>query len=71
MEAVGATPPPYTWSLGPNSAGLPNGLSLTSTNGIISGTPAATGTFDFVVQVADTAGRTSQRNFSIEIDPAL
>jgi hypothetical protein len=69
MQASGAQPPPYTWSVPANSPALPNGLSLGATTGIISGTPTATGIFDFTVQVADTAGRISQSNFTIEIDP--
>ena len=71
LQATGVQPPPYTWSLAPNSPGLPDGLNLTSdgTNATISGTPTATGVFDFVLQVSDSAGRVSQRNFDIEIDP--
>lgn len=69
MQASGAQPPPYAWSVPASSPALPNGLSLESATGIISGTPTATGIFDFTIQVADTAGRISQSNFTIEIDP--
>ncbi len=70
LSATGLQGPPYTWSLAPGSAALPPGLNL-SAAGIISGTPSAgtAGTYDIIIQVVDTAGRTSQRNFSIEIDP--
>jgi hypothetical protein len=70
MLATGLQPPPYTWSLAAGSIGLPMGLGL-SAGGVISGTPAANtaGTYDIIIQVVDTAGRTSQRQFSIEIDP--
>jgi len=44
---------PYTWSL--TSGVLPAGLSLAS-DGTISGTPVATGTSNFLVQLTDQAG---------------
>jgi len=69
LQASGAQPPPYTWTVASGSPALPNGLNLGSATGIISGTPTVTGIFDFVVQVADTAGRISQSNFTIEVDP--
>jgi Putative Ig domain len=43
---------PYTWSIA--SGQLPAGLSLAPT-GIISGTPAASGSFSFTVSVADSS----------------
>jgi hypothetical protein len=43
---------PYTWSL--TSGVLPFGLSL-APSGLISGTPVATGTYDFTVQVVDSS----------------
>lgn len=42
---------PYTWSIA--TGALPNGLSLSS-SGLISGTPTATGSFAFTVQVTDS-----------------
>lgn len=47
----GAFNPPFTWS----AAGLPPGLTLTTTNsvGTISGTPTQSGTFDFTLQLSD------------------
>ena len=41
---------PYSWSL--LSGSLPSGLTL-ATNGVISGTPTANGTFNFTVKVTD------------------
>jgi len=69
LQASGAQPPPYTWTVASGSPALPNGLNLGSATGIISGTPTVTGIFDFTIQVTDTAGRISQSNFTIEIDP--
>lgn len=58
-----------TGSLGaPNFAitagALPPGLTLTSA-GIISGTPTATGTFNFTVTVSDASGCSGTRSYSI------
>jgi hypothetical protein len=55
VTATGGTPP-YTWTLGTGSV-LPAGLSLTSgsPSATISGTPTATGTFKFTLDVKDSA----------------
>jgi hypothetical protein len=45
---------PLVWSLAAGSSPLPSGLSL-SAAGAITGTPSATGTFSFTVQVADSS----------------
>jgi Putative Ig domain len=50
LGADGGTAP-YTWSV--TSGSLPAGLKLRS-NGTLSGTPSATGTTAFTVQVTDT-----------------
>lgn len=55
-----------TWTLG--SGGLPGGLSLSS-DGVISGTPAAAGTFGFTVKASNNAGNHTQA-LSIKVDPA-
>lgn len=62
---------PYTWSL-INSTTLPAGLSL-APNGVISGTPIATGTSNFTVQVEDssTPQQIAQANLSITINPGI
>ncbi len=67
--------PPFTWSLAPGSQALPSGLNPPTVPGadssvaVISGTPTAPGIYDFSLQVTDSAGRVTQRGFSIEIDP--
>src|SRR5581483_3182680 len=44
---------PYTWSI--ISGSLPSGLALTASNGLIAGTPTASGAFTFTIQVADSS----------------
>jgi hypothetical protein len=69
LQTVGATPnwtAPFTWSLAPGSSGLPPGLGISS-SGVISGTPTAGGFYDFVVQVADSAGHPARRSYSINL----
>jgi hypothetical protein len=56
--------PPYNWSLA--SGLLPPGLSL-STNGVISGTPTAAGTSNFVVRVKDSLSETATQTLSIVV----
>jgi hypothetical protein len=50
IDAVGGVGA-YTWSI--DTGSLPAGLSLSSTTGVISGTPTATGTSNFTVRVED------------------
>ena len=51
MAATGGTPA-YTWSI--TAGALPTGLALAATSGIISGTPTASGTYNFTVTVSDS-----------------
>src|SRR5947209_18171750 len=46
---------------------IPAGLTLNSTNGFISGTPTAGGTFTFAVQVTDASQVSVSSNFSLII----
>jgi len=63
--AGGATP--YSWSI--TTGTLPAGLSLNANTGAISGTPTASGTSNFTVQVTDATSQTDTRGLSITINP--
>ncbi len=53
--SVGGGTSPYTWSL--TSGSLPAGLTLNTTTGAVSGTPTASGTSTFTLEVSDAAGQ--------------
>ncbi|HTB84488.1 MAG TPA: choice-of-anchor tandem repeat GloVer-containing protein [Candidatus Sulfotelmatobacter sp.] len=58
---------PYTWT---NLSGnLPPGLALTA-DGTISGIPTNSGTFNFTVQVTDSASATATQSLALTISPA-
>jgi len=62
--------PTGTMSFSVASGALPPGLSLGSSDGVISGTPSATGAFPFKVQAKASDGRTIARDYSISVaDP--
>lgn len=67
VAAAGGSPP-YTFSIVPNQAGaqLPPGLNLGS-NGAITGTPTKNGTYNFAVQVVDSATALAAKSLSITI----
>lgn len=65
LAASGGTPS-YSWSLASGSGPLPGGLSL-SAGGVISGTPNATGIFNFTVQLTDSVQTTAQKALSITV----
>jgi Putative Ig domain len=63
---------PYTWSISAGS--LPSWANLNATTGVITGTPTATGTANFTVQVTDSTSPThalATQALSITINPAL
>jgi hypothetical protein len=57
---------PYSWNAALRA--LPPGLTLAS-NGTLSGTPTAQGTFSFTVNVTDSLNVTATKDFSIVIKP--
>jgi large repetitive protein len=59
---------PFAWS---STGTLPTGITLGAGTGILSGTPTATGTFNFTVQLIDTAGATTSQALSITINDAM
>ncbi len=66
LDAAGGVSP-YTWTL--SNGALPDGLSLSS-GGVISGQPTTAGTFNFTVQVSDSAGSRASKSFVITITAA-
>ncbi len=62
LNASGTTP--ITWSV--KSGNLPDGLTLNSSTGVISGIPTATGTSKFTVQAKNTSG-TVTKEFTIVV----
>jgi len=67
LQATGGTPP-YTWSLA--SGSLPRGLTL-SANGVISGTPTATGLFPFTIKVTDSASPKASKTKTCSIEVTI
>ncbi len=68
FQATGGTGS-YTWSIA--SGNLPAGLTLNAASGLLSGTPAAAGTFPFEVRVTDSNSQQATRAFTLQIVPAL
>ncbi len=58
---------PFTWSI--VDGGLPLGLAIASSTGVIAGTPTGGGTWNFDVELLDAAGANAQQPFlSISIN---
>jgi len=59
--------PPYSYT----ATGLPGGLTLNAQSGVISGTPAAAGTFSVAVTVTDSANNRLTRQYSLVVAAGL
>jgi hypothetical protein len=59
---------PYTWTIANGSQPLPAVLTL-STNGIISGVPAAGGTNSFIVRLTDATALTTTKSLTLVVIP--
>jgi hypothetical protein len=57
---------PFTWSLSPNSPGLPAGLTVDQT-GLISGIPMQAAVYDIVIRATDSQGHSVDRAFTLNI----
>lgn len=64
LVATGGAGGPYTFA----ATGLPPGVTM-SGNGTISGTPTATGTFNYTVTITDSAGNTGTVHCSVTVSP--
>ncbi|HEX7615083.1 MAG TPA: putative Ig domain-containing protein [Thermoanaerobaculia bacterium] len=67
LTALGGTRPYVAWA----ATGLPAGLSIGATTGLISGTPSAAGTFPVGVSVTDSALKTGSRSYTLRIASPL
>uniref|UniRef100_Q01RC5 Ig family protein n=1 Tax=Solibacter usitatus (strain Ellin6076) TaxID=234267 RepID=Q01RC5_SOLUE len=68
LTANGGTAP-YSWSV--TSGALPDGMTLETPTGVLAGTPTATGTFNFSVNVTDSNGVSAQRQFTVTVVEGL
>ncbi|GAA4608998.1 hypothetical protein GCM10023107_89430 [Actinoplanes octamycinicus] len=65
MKAAGGTTP-YTWS----ATGLPAGLTINATTGVIAGTATTAGSYTVTVNATDTAKVAGSAPFTLNVGPA-
>jgi len=68
ITASGGTAP-YTFTI--SAGALPNGLTLNSATGLISGTPNQSGLFNVTIRATDSLGCQGSRAYALAILPAL
>jgi hypothetical protein len=68
LQASGGRPP-YTWSI--VEGGLPDGVRLEPSSGMLAGTPTATGVFGFMAAVTDAAASRATKQFTLTIAAPL
>jgi hypothetical protein len=66
LTLVAGGTPPYTGQI---AGALPQGMSLSSA-GLLVGTPRATGTFRFTLDVTDSVGATLALSYVVQVDVA-
>jgi hypothetical protein len=67
LQGSGGTTP-YTWTIANGSQSPPTALTLT-TNGVLAGVPAASGTNSFIVRLTDHNALTLTRAFTLITNP--
>ena len=66
IQTGGAAPVTFSSAGDP----LPPGLTLNATTGVLAGTPAQAGTFQFTITATDANGCTGSQTFSVVINPS-
>ncbi len=68
LAATGGSGTGRVWTVA--SGSLPPGLTLNASTGVLSGTPTATGTYNFTVLMVDSAANTATQAFTLNIQQA-
>lgn len=68
VSAEGGTDP-LTWSI--TSGDLPPGITLNTSNGLISGTPSTAGTYNITIRVTDATGQFVEANLTLSVTYAI